>query len=330
MNARLKAMFSHASVTRALTATGPARTVILMYHDLRTDDDFPNWLRVSAADFEAHLTRLARIGDFIAPDQLFTPANGRRLRFLITFDDGYRNNFDLAAPLLRKHNAPALFFISTEHMQAQETFWPDLVVTPIQALRLESLDLSAFDLGICRFRPPGSIERWDDIQSLLVALKALGNIQHPTVAAVLQHLRDEYADTLNEHLPRFRPLNAAELKSMAADPLFHIGSHAHHHDILTYQDDQNVTESLSLSQSILADITGREITHLAYPNGDHDDRIMGLAQKAGYDHAYAVRQGVTNERTPRLSLPRLGIGGMGPRSLPFFQLNRLLAKDVLG
>ncbi|MDH3628268.1 MAG: polysaccharide deacetylase family protein [Acidobacteriota bacterium] len=329
MNSRLKLLLSNANITKLIATCRPARTIVLMYHDLRTDDDFENWLRVSNKDFDYQLMRLKQVGDFIGPDDLFSPSRDRRPRFLITFDDGYRNNIQLAAPILRKYNAPALFFISTRHMQEQLFFWPDVIVTPLQALQLDSLDLRNFDLGQFQFRPMGSPERWDDIQVLLVSLKNLGNTNNPTVAAVLRHMQKEYAEPLAKHLPRFRPINSSELKEMSREPLFHFGSHAHHHDILTFQKDGAVDANLKKSQSILEELTGRRIKHLAYPNGNCDARIIARAERIGYTRGYVVKTGIVNSKTSAMVLPRLGIGGIGHRSLPFFQLNRLLVEAIL-
>ena len=329
MNVFIKDVFSNFVITKLITLSRPARTVILMFHDLREDGDFENWLRVSVSDFNYQLNRLRQIGDFIGPDDLFRIPVGHRPRFMVTFDDGYYNNFKLAGPILQKQRVPAIFFISTQHMLDQQPFWPDIITTPIQALQLESLDLRQFDFDIFKFQPVSSPRRWDDIQKLLVALKDLGNADHPTVAAILRHLQSKYGETLAMHLPRFRSINTDELQLMAADPLFYFGSHSHAHEILTYLDDETVETNLQTSRRILHELTGQQIKHLAFPNGNYDTRIIGHAEKAGYTHAYTVKNGIVESTTPVMSLPRLGMGGVGPRSLPFFQLNKLFTQKMM-
>jgi peptidoglycan/xylan/chitin deacetylase (PgdA/CDA1 family) len=329
MNIFLKNIISNMFVTKLISVFRPARTVILMYHDLREDDDFENWLRVSVSDFSYQLTRLQQIGEFISPVDIFRPSIGNRLRFLITFDDGYRNNFELAAPILQRHRIPALFFISTQHMQEQEPFWPDIVITSLQGRQLERLDLRSYNLGIFEFHPVGSTRRWDDIHELLKALKNLGNTSHPTVAAVLQYLQNQYAETLAKHLPRFQPIKADQIKVMSTNPLFYFGSHGHHHDILTYQDDEEVDVNLQMSKLILEEHTGSKITHLAYPNGDNNGRIIERAKMAGFTHGYGIQPGTVDSQSPVMCLPRLGVGGVGSRLLPFYKLNRMLISERL-
>jgi hypothetical protein len=142
-----------------------SQTMILTYHDLCDEDDPASWLRVSAAAFGAQLRQLAGLGRFIAPDQLFDDGDMQEpgLRFLITFDDGYRNNHRLALPLLRAHGVPALFFVSTWHLQTGEPFWFDRLVTPIQALELERLDLSRFGLRAYSFARGPAAVRWESV-----------------------------------------------------------------------------------------------------------------------------------------------------------------------
>ncbi len=322
----IKSIIGNGLITRLATRRGPARVLVLMYHDLRDDDDFGNWLRVRTSDFDAQLAWLGRVGRFVAPDALADPdsLDPGRLNVLLTFDDGYVNNHRLALPLLAKHRAPALFFVSTRHLQEQRTFWPDVVITPIQAGRLEALDLREFGLGEHRFRPVDGSDRWDDIQNLLVAIKSVGNADQPTIAALLSHLRDRYADLLDEHLPRFRPLNATEVREMAESGLCTFGSHGHDHDILTYLDDAKLDYNLCESRRLLEEAAGAPVRDLAYPNGDFDERVTAHAAAAGYERAYTTQPGLVRRKTPSLLLPRLGVGGYESLSVLRYLINRLL------
>lgn len=322
----VKSILGNAQLTRLAARRGPATVLVLMYHDLRDDDDFANWLRVRVSDFDAQLAALGRIGRFIGPDDMSDPdgLDPRRLNILITFDDGYVNNHRLALPVLAKHRAPALVFVSTRHMLEQRPFWPDVIIAAVQAGRLETLDLRAFGLGEPGFRPQDDAGRWSDIQRLLVAVKALGNADHPTVAALLDHLRRRHGGLLDEHLPRFRPLNTDEVREMAAGDSCRFGAHGHDHDILTYLDDENLDYNLREPRRILEEAAGRPVVDLAYPNGDFDERVSAGAAAAGYARAYTTRPGLVRRGTPPLTLPRLGVGAYEPLSVVRYQINRLL------
>jgi peptidoglycan/xylan/chitin deacetylase (PgdA/CDA1 family) len=328
MRNAIKKLLTHATVLRRLAKGRRPRIVVLVYHDLREDDDFDNWLRVSVSRFDAQLRFLGSLGEFVTPAQAEQPAqlDPERLHFLLTFDDGYVNNHRLAMPLLAKHRAPALFFVSTGPLQSQLPFWCDVIVTPIQVLGLSHLDLTATGLGEFRFRRDREA-RWDDIERLLVALKARGDEDHPAVASVLDRFWHEYRDVLTQHLPRLGPLEAAQAREMAANPWCYLGSHGHHHRILTRATDHDLAASLGESRRILESIAAAPVRHLAFPNGDCDGRTIAAAAAAGYERAYTMRPGILDPATEHLAIPRLGVGGTGPEWLLQYQLSRLLLND---
>jgi peptidoglycan/xylan/chitin deacetylase (PgdA/CDA1 family) len=300
-------------VLRFLDRPDRPRVVVLMYHDICEDGDFPNWLRVPVSAFDAQLRLLRGLGRIIGPEECREPERlpADTLHFLLTFDDGYLNNLRLALPVLERHEAVAQFFISTGPMASGEPFWSDVVTSAIQGARLESLDLTEFGLGVFRFRSAGEAA-WEDVQRCLVAVKNLGNEDHPAVMAVLEHLHREHAAVLAEHLPRYRPLTAAEVATLAGSPSVRIGSHGHHHRILTRLEDEALVASLRESRRLLEGITGEAVRELAYPNGNHDARVRRAALSAGYERAYTVAPGILTAHDDVLQRPRLGVAGVGP------------------
>jgi hypothetical protein len=219
---------------------------------------------------------------------------------------------------------PALIFISTAHMIEQRPFWSDLVVTPIQAARLERLDLRAFGFDDFRFAAGPAAARWDDVERVLVALKRAGNPEHPRVAAVLDHLGAQYAAELAEHLPRFRPLTSAEAAELAADPRIRLGAHGHDHVILTYLDDAALDRNLTEPRRHLEALGAAPVTDLAYPNGDHDRRVVTRAAAAGYRRAWTTQLGLVHVDDDPFTLARILIGAFDPPWLLRMHINRLL------
>jgi len=328
----LKRLLSTSQSLRVLDRSGRPRVIVLMYHDLCEDGDFTNWLRVPVSEFEAQLRMLGRVGRIVdaaaCSDPESLPAD--RLHFLLTFDDGYVNNLRLALPVLERLEVPATFFISTGPMTDGAPFWSDMVTTAIAGADLRELDLGEFGLDRYRFRPGDGEAAWEDVQRCLVAIKAVGNEDHPAVAGVLDHLRRQYAQVLDEHLPRYRPLSSSEVATLAASPLVTIGSHGHHHRVLTLLDDEALAHSLTESRRLLEDIVGGPVRELAYPNGDHDERVRAAAVCAGYERAYTVAPGILGATDDPLLCPRLGVGGVGPRWLLGSLLGEQLLRDRLG
>lgn len=57
---------------------------------------------------------------FLTPDEYFNGESG----VLLTFDDGFRNHHENALPILRKYDAPAIFFVPTQHVRNPTDWLP--------------------------------------------------------------------------------------------------------------------------------------------------------------------------------------------------------------
>jgi peptidoglycan/xylan/chitin deacetylase (PgdA/CDA1 family) len=325
----MKSIAKRLAASPVMTRLGAVRArggiLILNYHDVGADGQPSSWLRVPQAEFDRQLAQLGRIGEFVGPDALGAEgARGGRLRLLLTFDDGYVNNYRFALPVLRRHGAPALFFVSTWHVQTQEPFWFDRVVSLIQAEGLAELDLREVGLRHYRFRTPDGPCRWDDIQRLLVDIKVLGNPGESVVDRVLARCATAGGVATARALADCRPLAPDELRAMRDSGLCRFGSHAHRHEILTLLDDAALADSLAASRSFLEQTLALPVEDIAYPNGDVDARVVAAARAVGYRRGYTVRGALSRPGGDPLLLPRVLVGGYDTPSLLFWRVNRTL------
>ena len=77
----------------------------------------------TAEDLEAALRWLSKRFAFLTPDQAFLPgARG----VLLTFDDGFANNFTRALPLLERFGVPAVFFVTLQHVEEPSDWLPSV------------------------------------------------------------------------------------------------------------------------------------------------------------------------------------------------------------
>jgi peptidoglycan/xylan/chitin deacetylase (PgdA/CDA1 family) len=103
--------------------------LILNYHRVgdatASDADRTLW-SATAEQFDQQLGEIVRHADVIGPDDLETAVrNGRGRHVMLTFDDGYRDNFEIAYPLLRAHQVPATFFLTTGFLDRPRAAWWD-------------------------------------------------------------------------------------------------------------------------------------------------------------------------------------------------------------
>jgi peptidoglycan/xylan/chitin deacetylase (PgdA/CDA1 family) len=90
---------------------------VLNYHQI--NDEAHNVLTLSSKEFDAQMAYLQKAGyTTISPDQLLDYfQNGKELPpnpILITFDDGYEDNYRVAYPILQKYNFTATIFVITD------------------------------------------------------------------------------------------------------------------------------------------------------------------------------------------------------------------------
>lgn len=350
LTAAMKSLLKRALASRAMTGLVAGRlsgcAVILGYHDIGPDSGPGNWLRVRQGVFDRQLTWLRSIGRIIAPESLPAVAAGRSaasstskaggrdpaaaspddLSFLVTFDDGYVNNYRLALPVLERHRVSALFLVSTWHTSTGESFWFDRITVPIQAEGRNELDLRDLGLRRYQFRAQDGAARWDDFQRLLADIKALGNPGHPVVDQILKRCDELAGERGRAALVDCRPLQVSEIRAMHATGLCHFGSHGHRHEIMTHLDDAALAESMRVSRSFIEATLSVPAHDLAYPNGDVDERVMTAARAAGFLRGYTVEPNTVRSQTAALRLPRLLVGGYDTPSVLAFKLNRLLLR----
>jgi peptidoglycan/xylan/chitin deacetylase (PgdA/CDA1 family) len=107
--------------------TGQQRVIILLYH--RVSDQFRDSVTVGIERFDQHMAYIARHYTVVSLRQVVEgdiPRHSPKPVLAVSFDDGYLDNFEHAAPILLKHQVPCTFFISTEKIRDNKPFDHDL------------------------------------------------------------------------------------------------------------------------------------------------------------------------------------------------------------
>ena len=90
--------------------------LILLYHRINELPTDPQLLNVRPGHFRKHLEILRKVAQPISLREFMNAHRERRkLRrvFMVTFDDGYRDNLELAKPLLEEYQAPATVSVAS-------------------------------------------------------------------------------------------------------------------------------------------------------------------------------------------------------------------------
>ena len=270
-------------------------------------------LHTTLEQFRREIDLIRRTFKVISADQLAAGlAQPERLgadQVLLTFDDGFANNLEHAAPLLKSWGLPFLVFVSTRHMD-EVSRWPTYYVraaawhSPESSLRLDSI-AQEYTLATDH-------DRKQAVKKLTSFAKnaALDQVEL-MVADLKAALPPERWQELDSRFSSDRPMNwdqVRELSRLGAT----IGSHTHDHMLLHGgQAPDEVERQLKLSQERIEREVG-PCRYFSYPNGRAEDispLARELCQKAGYELAFSTMPGEVTRDSDPFCLPRVNTFG---------------------
>lgn len=272
---------------------------VLMYHRILEDADCVAYpftsLVMPRSLFEAQLaylsahTRVLRVFDALA--QLGAPPLDSKPLVCLTFDDGYSDNFEIAAPLLESHGLRGTFFITAGAVQAQKALWYDQAADfwerlGAQALR-ELLDRAGEAQG-AQLRDRSSWIEW---------LKTLPNDQRTAIISTLEA-------SVTDSGPSCSLMTLAQVRQLA-DRGHEIGSHTLWHPVLTTMTEQQRREEIHGAKRLLEEWTQRDVPGFCYPNGDFDAAVALQLREAGHEYACTTLPGRNHVDADRFGLRRI-------------------------
>jgi peptidoglycan/xylan/chitin deacetylase (PgdA/CDA1 family) len=241
---------------------------------------------------------------------------GKRPAALITFDDGYRDNFTTALTILRENGVPAAFFIPTGYLQAPRLPWWDHVACAIKRtnaprLLLERSPGDPAPLAIELGPSPTETQR---TAAIMTVIRAFLDGTIPDPPWFLDQV-DRQAEVAIDSEAQGRALFMGwdDVRQLPAAGMA-VGSHGHAHIALAGLDEDAQRRELAGSKATLEEALGREVPAIAYPfgwPGTFTARTTELAAEAGYRLAFSSLEGVNRPGRPGfepMSLRRLGVG----------------------
>ena len=294
-------------------ARGPERPLILGYH--RVVDDLANVARdenpsqlTSAEMFERHLdvvgqhfrfASLDEIGEHLATGAPFTERVAA-----VTFDDGYRDNYEFAFPVLKRKGIPAAVFVVTDligqaHWQTHDKLY-HLVSKAFTAWsdpRRQMSDL-LHGLGL----PAAHLlrNRLATNTPLMTVSALLPDLSQVNVGRVMQALEAAVGDE-----PEGMPLSLTwpMIEEMHRAGVI-IGSHTRSHISLPAESLDMVIRELEGSKRVIEEHTGTPAVHFAYPGGQFTRRDVETLERVGYRFGYTACPH-QDPRHPTLTIERL-------------------------
>lgn len=272
--------------------------LILMYHrvlDIRSLRGLmQEGMYVDVKTFEMHVEYLKRRYDIVSLESCLKTLRNRekpeRPFCCITFDDGWKDFYDNAFPVLEKHDAVATVFLPTEFIGTDESFWTDRLGRIVVELGKKGRDREAADPAEPMI---GTISGLTG--SPMARFEAAIRMLKPLPASRIRDINDNFFGRLG--IPRDGSersfLSWEEVRAMKESGVVRFGSHTRNHVILTTVDEKTVFEELTRSKEKLLEkgAVSESFIPFSYPNGDHTDRIVEMVERAGYSMAVTTMRG---------------------------------------
>jgi peptidoglycan/xylan/chitin deacetylase (PgdA/CDA1 family) len=230
---------------------------------------------------------------------------------VVTFDDGYDDNYRVAYPILRDLGIPATFFVSTGHIDSGRPFAYDWLVHMI--LLTTAPRLSVPELQIDVPLPASRSARRKLAGRLLMEMKGLGAIAQSALITRLEH---EWQMPSDAAPPECRPMTWTQLREMQASG-FEIGSHGVHHRMLARLPAEEMAREVLESRQTLERELGGNPMLMSYPVGGNrafNELVIEATREAGFQLACCYICGTNEEPSSnRFALYRLPVERMmGP------------------
>lgn len=224
---------------------------------------------------------------------------------VITFDDGYRNNYTVAYPLLKKLGIPATIFLATNFIGNKKLLWPDQLYIILRETKKQKLDLTkygwgVFDLSTLELKREAVDQIGDYFKtvSLDEKYKILGKIK--------SDLEEEQP---LKGLPDFEMLSWEEVETMTKEGLVDFAAHTCSHEILSRLHTPVLRDEIINSCKKVQQ--GNEQVMFAYTNGrpqDFDRRAKSVLKEINALCAVTTISGLNSSSEDLYELKRISIG----------------------
>lgn len=304
----------------------------ISFHYVRPDFEqpFPGIFGVTCDEFRAQLELLGRYGEYVGLAEIRRfLQDGCKLpdrAWLVTFDDGLREQYEYALPVLDALGIPAVFFTPTRPIHNLQP----LTVHLIHLLR-SRVDPQRLSEEIYRIAEEwrvkiAAVDHAKAINQYFYDTPEVAEIKYLLNFALPRDLREDIVgmcfDRLlgweREELVRSLYMDKIQLRELAERD--YLGTHAHAHQPLGSLSETEVKVDIHTSLELLEEWTGRRPDAIAYPYGSQEactDAVGRVASRLGIRIGFTMERARIDEHVNPMFLPRCAPndlpGGSAPR-----------------
>lgn len=273
---------------------------------------------IGASEFERQMLFIKENCKILSLDEIVEIKNNNEdwppNSVAVTFDDGFKNNYTIAAPILKKLNIPATFYICSGMIETNKMFWVDKIEDCINLsenteidILLEEKTLFHLDTNIKKINAVKRIKEYCKRIDVNTKEKVLNSLENQT------GIKPKSSDAKN-----YQMMNWKDLKILNNDALFTIGGHTLYHDIMSaHEDEERMFKDIELSIGLLEFNLNEKISHFSYPEGQenhYNQTVIDKLKASEIVCSPSAIHGLNNHNNDLFNLYRIMPGFMG---IPF-------------
>ena len=292
--------------TALRSCIAPRQTRILAYHRIDWLTNYP-WgeLPVTPDEFEAQINYIVEHYKVISLEELYISIQQKRKlphnAVVITIDDGYKDIYTNAYPILKKYNIPATVFLATGSIGTGKLWWWDKVRYVIWKTKRTSIEFN--ELG--SFRLDTDTARQETADFITKKLKESMTVRRDLM---IDHLLSLCQVQIPHDIGNSFILSWDEIREMAHNGI-QFGAHSINHPILTRIPLIEAENEIKESKRQIEQELDQEIFTFCYPNGEPDDfspEIETILKRNGFSCAVTlVPSGFASSSSELYRLPRI-------------------------
>ena len=286
-------------LVRAARSLWARSLTVVNYHRIadayREDfDSFKPNVSATPEDFDRQMGYLAKWFNVVSLKHIVEWLDGRvelpPYAALVTFDDGYLDNYTAAFPVLRKYNFPALIFLTTGHIGTDAPFYWDMAAYCFAHTRQDHLTFA-----------DGRVQHWSTARELDRVSKnwieSMKTLPEPEKQFHVEKLPVLLGVAVPAGYFQRLMMNWEQVREMQKGGV-EFGAHTVRHPILTRISPEQVHEEVSGSKSKIEAELGERVLGFAYPNGQANDLNQGIEKivaQSGIRAAFTLLNGPSSQ-----------------------------------
>lgn len=250
---------------------------------------------------------------FYSLDQVFerlqNPSEKKEKFVAFTFDDGYLDNFEIAYPILKKHQIPFAIYITTNFPNRKAILWWYLLEDMLMEREFVQFHLNGKEY---HFSCKSHFEKEDTYEVIRSIINQSFTVEDHE--EMFESIFAEFETNLFKY-SNSEVMTWQNIEALSNDPLVTIGAHTVNHYPLKQLPKDQMEDEILQSKKIIEQHISKPVQHFAYPFGKATEaslREFETAEKLGFKTAVTTRIGnvFPAHQQYLTSLPRISINGV--------------------